>query len=142
MSLITTTEVELQSNNRLILFPWLHECSWSTEDKISCCLLHYTKFAQMYPKADLESISSRVFSLVEALFRAYQATQAKPDAKQRSDIIKIAESENDIVLTMLGLAVVITGKAGFNDHKVSLSIDILKTQNINHFSSMAINSSC
>lgn len=136
---ITTTQVELKSNDRLILFPWLHESNWSKEEKISCCLLHYTKFAQMFPEADLESISQKIFCLVEALFRAYQANHAKLSTSQKIEMIKIADTENDIVLTMLGLAVVMTGKTGFEEKKVSLSVDTLQEMNLVPFNSMAIN---
>ncbi|QFT13300.1 hypothetical protein [Vibrio sp. THAF190c] len=133
MTPLKTTHVELKSKDRLILFPWLHESNWSNEDKISCCLLHYMKFAQMYPEADLEKISLKVFKLVEALFRAYQTTGNQLDPKKKLEILNIANTENEIVLTMLGLAVVITGKTGFQKDKVFLSLDILEKNTPSHF---------
>lgn len=70
----------------------------------------------------------KLFTLVEALFRAYEISSRKTlNSSEKIDIIKIAETEEEIILSMLGSAVVLTGKSKLDEEQIELFIDVLKS---------------
>lgn len=70
----------------------------------------------------------KLFTLVEALFRAYEISNRKTlNSNEKIDIIKIADTEEEIILSMLGSAVVLTGKSKLDEEQIELFIDVLKS---------------
>lgn len=123
-----TTNIQFHSSNRILQFPWTHESGWGSQEKLRSCLLHYTRFAQKFPESNTISISMKLFTLVEALFRAYEVSNRKTlNSNEKIDIIKIADTEEEIILSMLGSAVVLTGKSKLDEEQIELFIDVLKS---------------
>lgn len=120
------TTVTINRGEHTICYSWNHDETWKGEDKLRCCLLKHTIFAQTMPNSPISEMGIKIIKLIDVLFDAY-SIKDKPE-KSFSELIhieKLSQSEETIILVFLGLAVVVTGFNGLSSNNITVNADLI-----------------